>query len=256
MSAQAVELRFLGHACVLLRAGGQSLLVDPYNPGGFGGRMGYRPVPYAADAVVCSHGHADHCAIDDLPNRPQVLEPPARFGPFAIDAVCAWHDEYEGRRRGGAVAILEIAVGGLRIVHLSDVGHSPTPGLVERLRAPDVLVVPVGGFYTIGAAQADEWCRRLGARLVVPVHYRTEACGLGIRGVEGFEAYRGSAGGKQSSFVELSFGMLSLNSRMVVLEPECRAAESTVAGVADGRRAATVRPRLDPDEASAASDAS
>ncbi len=85
--------------------------------------------------------------------------------------------------------MLCIEVDGWRILHASDVGQAPTPQLMRRCGEVDVALVPVGGFFTIGAAQAREWSRRLGATWVIPTHYRTEGCGLEqMRGVDGFYA--------------------------------------------------------------------
>src|SRR5690554_399356 len=209
-----VELRFLGHAAMRLRAGDQTtLMIDPYNPGGYGGRMGYAPIPYKADAVVCSHAHADHAAVEDLPTTPLLIEGDADFGPFSVRRHPAFHDEYGGRRRGGAVDILEIRVDGRRIVHLSDVGHSPTPALIEALWAPDILCVPVGGNFTIGAAQAFEWWQRLAPVRCVPIHAKTARCRLELQGSEVFEAYFpaefcAAIAESTHSFIELDSAMI------------------------------------------------
>jgi L-ascorbate metabolism protein UlaG (beta-lactamase superfamily) len=217
-----MKVRFLGHAAVLLTShDGTSLLVDPYNPGGFGGKMGYGPIPYRADAVVCSHGHADHCATADLIGDPHLIEGDTGFGPFSVRRHSAYHDEYGGRRRGGTVDILAVEADDLTVVHLSDVGHSPTSALVDALRGPDLLFVPVGGFFTIGAAQAHEWTRRLAPSQVIPLHYKTERCGLRLRPRETFEAYTSAGAEERTSCVELKSRMISLKESVVLLRPDC-----------------------------------
>ncbi len=182
-------LRFYGHATIALEVDEQTLLIDPYEPGGFGGLMRYAPITAPVDWVVCSHQHADHCAVAGLKGRARLIEA-GRAGPFHITRHTLAHDEYEGRRRGGMVDALVIEAQGLRVVHLSDVGQSPTPELVAALRRPDALVVPVGGYYTIGAAQAWEWARRLDPGCALPVHQRTPWCGLaGIRDDSAWRAH-------------------------------------------------------------------
>jgi len=185
-----MELRLLGHAaCVLTTSARESLVIDPYESGGFGGAMAYAPIEHVCDWVVCSHQHLDHCATHLLPGDPVVIDGEGTFGAFQIRRHTTAHDEYDGRRRGGSVDILEIVADGARVVHLSDVGQSPTSALVDALREPDVLIVPVGGFFTIGAAQAHEWSERLAPRWVVPCHYATPSCSLPIREVDIFTAY-------------------------------------------------------------------
>lgn len=221
------ELRFLGHAALRLRAADQTtLIVDPYNPGGFSGRMGYAPIPYHADAVVCSHAHLDHAAVGDLRNQPHLIEGDGTFGPFKIRRHPAFHDEYRGRRRGGAVDILEIWVDGWRVVHLSDVGHSPTPALTDALRAPDFLCVPVGGNFTIGAAQAFEWWQRLAPARCVPIHAKTPRCGLDLLESDVFEAYfpasfKATNARRMDSFIELESAMITFEECIAVLASEC-----------------------------------
>lgn len=191
---QGMELRLLGHAaCALITPERETLVIDPYESGGFGGSMAYAPITLSSEWVICSHQHLDHCAVHLLPGAPELIEGEGRFGAFEIKRHKAAHDEYDGRRRGGLVDILEIEACGVRVVHLSDVGQAPTRALLDAIGAPDVLIVPVGGFYTIGAAQAYEWSMRSGARWVIPCHYATPSCALPIREVEHFEAYFSNA---------------------------------------------------------------
>lgn len=180
-----MELTFLGHAAVLLSWGGESLLVDPYAIPDFGGRFRYRPIDVVADWVVSSHDHSDHSAVQGLRGSPRLVTSGVA-GPFEISRHTVPHDEYGGRRRGGLVDILEIRGGGCRVVHLSDVGCAPPAQVIGALRGADVVLVPVGGNYTIGAAQAWEWWVRLAPRAVVPIHFRTPACSLPIREAEIF----------------------------------------------------------------------
>lgn len=184
-----MRLSLLGHAAVLLESSsGQTLLVDPYESGGYGGAVGYAPIQVSVDFVTCTHDHLDHAATHTLGEGVREVAE-GRAGDFVVTRYACWHDEYEGRRRGGAVDILEIEVDGVRVVHASDVGQAPDAEVVRALRAPDVLLVPTGGFYTIGSAQAWEWTERLAPRWVIPIHYKTEACGFGIDGLEVFESY-------------------------------------------------------------------
>jgi L-ascorbate metabolism protein UlaG (beta-lactamase superfamily) len=187
-------LRSLGHAMVLVEsASGERLLIDPCPDGALGGQLRYGALPQGVRWVVCTHAHGDHAGVSSVPGAPQLVER-GSAGAFEVERVAAWHDEYGGRRRGGAVDMVVVEVDGWRIAHLSDVGQSPSTAQIEALGRVDVAVVPVGGFYTIGAAQAWEWAQRLGAGWVIPAHYKTERCGLGLRGVEVFEAWGGVAG--------------------------------------------------------------
>jgi len=208
-----MEFQYLGHAAVLLCHSRGTLLIDPYETPAFDGQFRYRPITAQPDWVVATHAHSDHAAFGVVPAATVVEEGVA--GPYEIARVALWHDEYDGRRRGGRVDALEIRVDGLRVVHLGDVGCAPPASAVARLRFADVLFLPVGGFYTIGAAQAWEWSERLCARTVVPIHYRTTACSLPIRGVEGFLAWAG----EWKPWISGPFSVQTGLDRVVRIEP-------------------------------------
>lgn len=184
-----MHFEFLGHAAILLSRPDGTLLIDPYDTPAFDGKFRYRPIDARPDWVVSTHAHVDHAAYHVVPHAELVESGTA--GPFEISRVSLWHDEYRGRRRGGASDALKILVDTYVIVHLGDVGCSPPPEVIDSLRNPDVLFVPVGGFFTIGAAQAWEWVERLAPRCAVPIHYRTGACSLPLRGPESFLAWAG-----------------------------------------------------------------
>lgn len=175
-----MELEYLGHAAFAVFHADGTLVIDPYESGQFDGQMAYRPIDVEAQWVVCTHEHADHNAVHALPGAPDRVEQ-GGAGPFTVERWPLAHDEYGGRRRGGMVDAVRITAGGCSLVHLSDVGESPCAELIEAWREPDVLLVPVGGYFTIGACQAWEWAARLRPRVVVPIHFRTAACSLPLR---------------------------------------------------------------------------
>ena len=187
VSARSLRLECFGHACFGVSAQGHaSLLLDPHAPGLFNHQMNYPKPQGRFDAVVCSHEHLDHAAVDGF--DAEVLDS-GEFGGWTIQRIEVDHDEYDGRRRGGRVDMLSIRGAGCHIVHASDVGQSPTPDVLDALGAVDVLLVPVGGFFTVGAAQAWAWCERVAARCVVPMHHKTSECLLPLMPVSTFLTY-------------------------------------------------------------------
>lgn len=180
-----MRITYYGHACcALTSASGASLLIDPYEPGGFSGVMRYREIRRNFIAGVATHDHLDHHGFEFVtPVPPIVID--GEVGPFVIRRLTLDHDEFGGRTRGGRSDALMIEVDEWVIVHLGDVGQSP-PDL--PITSCDVALVPIGGNFTIGAFQAWEWICRLGPRCAVPVHYATRDCDLPIRGLETFLA--------------------------------------------------------------------
>lgn len=180
-----MKIQFFGHATLgIWSKDGSSLIVDPYESGSYDGRIAYTPITEHFNYGVSSHAHDDHNAFHAVACE-KVVES-GLHGPFEIRRVTLMHDEYDGARFGGGVDALVITCDGLTVVHLSDVGHEPSTDKIQAIGVPDILLVPVGGFYTIGAHQALSWTRRLKARCVIPIHFTTPACTLPIRSVEPF----------------------------------------------------------------------
>ncbi len=211
-----MRIDFFGHAaCALTSNSGARLLIDPYEPGGFGGKISYPEIHGDFEAVVCTHDHLDHNAVHAVkPVAPPRVEE-GKVGPFLIERIRLDHDEYRGQRRGGTTDALMIHVDGLCILHLGDVGQAPNGQW--PIAHCDVLLVPIGGFFTIGAFQAREWIRRSGARLTIPIHYHTASCDLKIRGLETFLALEREYKWSSESYILVTEEERS--SRVVVIEP-------------------------------------
>lgn len=161
----------LGHAKFLLELeNGMRLVTDPFDAS-----TGYPVVPVRADAVLVSHQHHDHNALDTVQGYTRVLDTPGTHTlstDVSVEAIEAFHDGEQGRLRGKTLLSV-ISAEGLRVAHLGDLGHLPDEKQVALLRDVDVLMVPVGGHYTIGPAQAKAVCDMLNPRVILPMHYRT-----------------------------------------------------------------------------------
>ena len=161
----------LGHAKFLLELeNGMRLVTDPFDAS-----TGYPVVPVRADAVLVSHQHHDHTALDTVQGYTRVLDTPGTHTlstDVSVEAIEAFHDGEQGRLRGKTLLSV-ISAEGLRVAHLGDLGHLPDEKQAALLRDVDVLMVPVGGHYTIGPAQAKAVCDMLKPRVILPMHYRT-----------------------------------------------------------------------------------
>ena len=161
----------IGHAKFLIELeNGMRIITDPYDK-----TCGYPVTPMQADVVLVSHGHHDHNAVETIKGEPRVIDQAGEYDlgeGLCIMAVEADHDEAGGSKRGKTL-LFSIRAEGLNAVHLGDLGHLPTPAQAEALGPVDVLMVPVGGFYTIDAPTAKQTAELLHARVVLPMHYKT-----------------------------------------------------------------------------------
>lgn len=177
-------IRCIGHACFLMELeNGMRLVTDPYDDS-----CGYPVMNLKADAVLVSHHHHDHAAVETVDCGKVVDQ--AGVHTLATDvkvtAVKAYHDNQGGAQRGETLLFL-VEAEGLRVAHLGDLGHLPTKEQIAALAPVDVLMVPVGGHFTIDAQEAQDTARLLQARVILPMHYRTEAtAGWPIGPVEDF----------------------------------------------------------------------
>ena len=161
-----MRITWLGHACFMVEYEGYRVVIDPFRD-----VPGFADVSVEADMVLCSHGHFDHAYTDGVTLRE------GRENPFTVETVETFHDEEGGTLRGkNTVHIL--SAGGLKLVHLGDLGHRLTQEQAEKMWDCDVLMVPVGGTYTVdhaGAVSAQVW---LMPRVTIPMHYRGDDFGF------------------------------------------------------------------------------
>ncbi len=228
-SSGRVSLQWWGQAMFAINSPqGTDVLIDPYGEG-----IGYRvPQPGEAGQVsiaTVSHDHPDHNNVESVGHNillrgltddgwAQIDEQPT--GDVRFRSVPSWHDESEGADRGRN-AIFVFETGGLPIVHLGDLGHALTQAQIDAIGPVDVLLVPVGGFFTIDAAGATEVVEQLGPRVVIPMHYKTDTSTISqLRPVQPFLAQKEVE--EKGSRVDLRVDDLPARGSAVVwvLEPE------------------------------------
>lgn len=210
----------IAHAMFLMELdNGLRVLTDPV-----GEDSGFPVSPVKADVALVSHHHHDHCALENAPGA-KVIETAGVHWPadgLRVTAVKSFHDDANGTKRGENLLFL-IEAEGLRVAHLGDLGHLPTPAQREALGRVDVLLVPVGGFYTIDAAQARETAALLGAKVILPMHYRTEVnADWPITPVEAFTSQYPAVNVAEMPLVRITRDDLKCHKPVIVLTPQMK----------------------------------
>jgi L-ascorbate metabolism protein UlaG (beta-lactamase superfamily) len=216
-----MKIRWLGHsAFVLTSDSGTKVLTDPYESGSYEGAVGYRPITETADVVTASHEHEDHFCLTGLPEGFECVTKAGQHDVkgLAISGVKTYHDETKGKERGPNV-IFVIDIDGIRVCHLGDLGHTLSADELGSIGKVDVLLIPVGGFFTIGPKEALSVMKALSPAVTIPMHYKTDVLGFPIEPVDNFLSLAGDHEKPGTSEIEITKDSLG-SKRIVVLEHE------------------------------------
>jgi L-ascorbate metabolism protein UlaG (beta-lactamase superfamily) len=184
-----MQLTWLGHSCVLL-TGSKKILIDPFVEGG-------SVLDINPDLVAVTHGHEDHMGETvALAKKTIAITEIARYltskglpaegmnigGTAIIDGISftmtaavhsSWIEEAGIGGYGGTAAGLIIGMDGVKVYHAGDTALFTDMKLIGELYHPDVALLPIGGRYTMGVAEAMMAANFIGAKMVIPIHYNT-----------------------------------------------------------------------------------
>lgn len=165
-----MKIQYLGHSCFkLTESTGTTVITDPYK------NVGYEMAgKHTAHAVTVSHAHFDHDNVGAIEGNPQIINKEGFYELPGVEilGIKSYHDDQEGALRGENV-IFKFRMDGLDVCHMGDIGEECSAELLEMLLPVNVLLIPVGGTYTIDAEQAKEYVDRLMPDIVIPMHYKS-----------------------------------------------------------------------------------
>ncbi|MBE0480430.1 MAG: MBL fold metallo-hydrolase [Dehalococcoidia bacterium] len=215
-----MKMEWLGHASMLLTSSeAVRIVTDPYEAGAFA--LNYAPIDAEADIVTVSHDHPDHNNVSVIRGKPDVVKGGGLHNVRGVtfQGIDCYHDESSGSLRGKNT-IFCFTLDGIRVCHLGDLGHALTLEDEAQISQVDVLLIPVGGNFTIEAGVAADTCRRLNPRVVIPLHYRNERCpDFPVAQVENFLALMDEVRWTHRTELELHKDSLPDKTEVVVLEP-------------------------------------
>ena len=193
------------------------IAIDPFDE-----TLGLRVPKVEAEILLISHSHPDHSNKKAIKGSPFLIEGPGEYElkQVFIKGISAFHDDSEGKDRG-FLTIYKIQAEGIRICHLSDLGQKElSPEQLEEIGEVDVLMVPVGGTYTIGPKEAAAVISRIEPRIVIPMHYKIPKLSLKIEGLDKFLKIMGAEEIVPQKKFKVSLKDLPREeTKIVVLEP-------------------------------------
>lgn len=178
-----MKIQYLGHSCFrIISSMGTAIICDPYK----GKMVGFSIPKVSCDVVTISHHHDDHDCVDEVWGNPAVLDGEISFAAddIAMQSIKCFHDDQNGKLRGENYVFCFL-VDGLKVVHMGDVGEKNAE-LAARLFGCDVLLLPIGGTYTIDADGAKWYTDKIQPKIIIPMHYKTAEHNFEIDGVEKF----------------------------------------------------------------------
>lgn len=211
-----MKIKWLGHSSFLVTSNsGLKIVTDPYTPGG---KLSYGAIQETADIVTISHQHFDHNNIKAILGKPEVITGTGvkQVKNIAFKGISAYHDESKGHQRGENV-IYCFTVDGIKLCHLGDLGHELDQAQIREVGETDILMIPVGGFFTTDAATASRVSRNISPKVIIPMHYKTPKCDLPISGVDEFLKGKSKVRRVDSSEIVFQAGQLPSVAEVVVL---------------------------------------
>lgn len=164
-----MDITFLGHSSFKIKTKTATIITDPFDPK----MVGLKYSGVEGEIITVSHDHGDHNAVDKVSGIKKIIDGPGEYEVSGVSVMgfSTFHDDKNGEERGkNTVYVIE--ADGLRLVHLGDLGHQLSDDLVDEIGDTDVLMIPVGGFFTIGPKDAAEIVRKIEPYFVIPMHYK------------------------------------------------------------------------------------
>ena len=215
-----MDIIYLGHSSFKLRGKSVSVITDPYNSE----MVGLKYPASEADIVTVSHDHKDHNQSSVIKNVKKVIFGAGEYeiARVSIIGISQYHDGEKGEKRGKNI-IYVYEMDGLRLCHLGDLGHTLSDEMIGQLGDIDILMIPVGGFYTIGPKEAVEIMGKISPYYAIPMHYKVP--GINQEGffellpVENFLSISGLSVEKTQKFsIKKNDIMEDQSTKIVVLE--------------------------------------
>jgi len=198
-----MKITWIGHACFLIEGQDMTVMTDPYDE-----HIPYKAPSFAADVVMVSHEHSDHNAVHRVLGSPEIVRGPGEHTVHGIKftGISTFHDEEQGKK----------PIDGINLAHFGDLGHMPNAEQLAQLADAEVVMIPVGGYFTIDAAQAASIVGQLPhVKVIIPMHYKTDVLGADfpIDPVDKFTS-------QMQNTVEIGSAEVSINHNDLPAHPE------------------------------------
>lgn len=212
-----MRIKWLGHACFKITDDrGVVIVTDPFD-----NTVGYKVPNIKADIVTTSHDHFDHNFTEAIEGEFVLINKAGNFyvKDINIRGIVSHHDNSGGKKRGDNI-IFTYDIEGIKVCHLGDLGHVLSEKQLEQIGGVDVLLVPVGGNFTIDADEAVEVIKQIKPCIIIPMHFKTPVMNFPIEPVESFLEKIGGGEKLSSQTIDINKDDLKDKQKVYVLRYE------------------------------------
>ena len=166
-----MDITYLGHSSFKIKSKNASIITDPFSPE----KVGLKYPKISADIVTVSHDHDDHNKADLVKDTRMVIKNPGEYEVMGISIVgiSTFHDDKKGTLRGkNTIFVIEIE--DIRVAHLGDLGHVLSEKTIDKIGDVDILLIPIGGEYTINSSQSAQIVRDMEPNIAIPMHFKVD----------------------------------------------------------------------------------
>ncbi len=217
-----MNISWYGQSCFKIQTKSQrgseeiTIITDPFDKS-----LGLRPPQGNAEIVLVSHTqHDDHNNVSVIKGEPFIIDSPGEYSieGIQIEGIESFHDKVNGEEKGRNT-IFTIDSEGMRICHLGDLGHILEEDQVETIGEVDVLMIPVGGKFTLDSKEAENVVGQLEPKIIIPMHFKVKELNLDIDDAEKFcKEYGGKT---ETGIAKLNLKkkeLIETESKVVVME--------------------------------------
>lgn len=210
-----MDITYFGHASFKIKGKNATVVTDPFDP-----KTGLKFPKVEADIVSVTHSHFDHSATDLVQGEPFIVSGPGEYEVKGVEiiGVASFHDNKKGEERGNNT-IFNFKIDKMNIAHLGDLGQdSLTTEQVEEIGNVDILLIPVGGYYTIDASVASKIVSQLEPKIIIPMHYLDPDSTIKeLSSVDSFLKEMGKEGIEPVQKLTIAFDKLPEETQIVVM---------------------------------------
>lgn len=184
-----MNINWYGQSYFKITGKNVTVVTDPFDA-----KIGLKPPRAEADIVTISHAHFDHNNLEVIKGEPIIIDGPGEYSVRGVEiqGIGSYHDNSQGKERG-TNTIYTIDVDNIKICHLGDLGQDLSDEQIDKIGNVDILLIPVGGVYTIGAEQAIEVINQIEPRIVIPMHYKVQGLNINLDNLDKFSKEIGAS---------------------------------------------------------------